>query len=214
MRRRRPRCRSPGCRAGPGRRAGRPASSAIRWLPPTTRAAASMRAPSARATLNRALASRGSPGGRSRDPQVGRVVGVPLAEAGRERRRRWRRPPSGICARTAASVCSRSARVGTSPVDPPPVEAHAVRRDRQPELGAESPDDVLVGVDPLPAALDDDAVGQRRGPGPAADPVPRLEHDHVVARALQPSTRTSVPPAPHPPRRSARSAQHGGSRAA
>ena len=112
---------------------------------------------------------------------------------------------------SSSGICSQDGRDGALEVgegryvavDAPPVEAHAVGSQRQLELGAEPADDVLVRVDPLTTTLDDDAVGKRRRPGPAADPVARLEHDHLVAGPVQPSTRRSVPPGPHPPRRSA-----------
>ncbi len=121
---------------------------------------------------------------RGGDPQEGRVTGVLSADAGLERRLQ-RAVLVGDLRRNRRQCPLDLGQRGHVPYHSAPVEPHPVRCQRQLQLGAGPSDDVLVGLDPLPAALDHDAVRKGRRPGPAPDSVARLEHDHVVAGAVQ-----------------------------
>ena len=59
------------------------------------------------------------------------------------------------------------------------------REGLEPQLGDQRQDPVLGRADPLGADLDHLAVADRLVERPAADPVARLEHDHVAAAGAQ-----------------------------
>ena len=54
-------------------------------------------------------------------------------------------------------------------------------KDLDPKLGGEPLHPDVVRTDPLPAEVDGHPVAQREVEQPTADPVPRLQHDHLAS---------------------------------
>ena len=175
--------------ARPGSRGARPAraraasASAIRWLPPATlgqtssecaaspaSAVASTRsAVAALDTSRRAWIASRAPGS----------SGERVEQRSRRRPGRARGRPAAIRSSASCERLRRRRRAATRLALAVP---HPLVPEAEPEPLDERADRVVAREDELGAQLDDGAVRELPRPDAAADPVARLEHDHLDAR--------------------------------